>query len=186
MPKEQKLTKEILLNALGKTENTPEVQKIFQILGQADRFEDVSIEHQIYDGREYTYVDAEMGLFGYSWHKYGIQMNLMNEDTYADINYPLTKIPEVCSFLLLIKPDIELGYKSCLTICNDPFFYEGMTIEEIEKQYGEPQRRWTWKTKQIGRNTYYNLEGFEKTSLQFSFDLNSREIFDIALGLEEK
>ena len=186
MPKEQKLTKEILLNALGKTENTPEVQKIFQILGQADRFEDVGIEHQIYDGREYTYVDAESGDFGYVWYEYGIEMVLINEDTYADTNYPLTKIPEVCSFLLLIKPDIELGYKSCLTICNDPFFYEGMTIEEIEKQYGEPQRRWTWKTKQIGRNTYYNLEGFEKTSLQFSFDLNSREIFDIALGLEEK
>jgi len=184
MPKEQKLTKEILLNALGKTENTSEVQKIFQILGQADRFEDVGIEHQIYDGREYTYFDE--GDFGYVWSMNGINMKLINEDTYYPPKYPLTKTPEVATFILYVKPDIQLKYKSCLPICNDPFFYEGMTIDDIEKKYGEPQRIWSSEKRQITRYTYDNLEGFYGASIQFSFDTNNHEVFTIVLGLEEK
>jgi len=186
MAHDKKLTKEILLNALGKTEDTPEVQKLFQILGQADIDEDTDIERQIHNGKRYTYVDAEDGTFIYAWDRYGIEMHLTNEDTYQPKKYPLSETPEVDAFFLYIKPDETEGRKSCLGICEDAFFYEGMKIDDIIQKYGESQRVWQSEKKNIGRHTYYDLEGLENTSIQFSYDLDTHEIFKTLIILVKK
>jgi len=187
MAHDKKLTKEILLNALGKTEDTPEVQKLFQILGQADIDEDTQIDHQIYGGKRYTYFDVESGIFIHSWDKYGIEMHLQNEDTLYPKNYLTSQIPVITTFLLYIKTSKEWGDKSsCLPICNDDFFYEGMKIEDIPEKYGEANKTWSSEKKNIGFNKYYNLEGFQKISVEFLFNLDTHEIFRITIELEEK
>jgi len=138
---EQKINKQILLDALGKKEDSPEVQKLFRILGEPDEFEDSDIETTIYNGKRYSYVDAETGYFGFEWRKYGLSLTFINHD-YVGLtpkNYYLGEDPELATIILDIKPDTQEGHDSCLNICEDLFFHEGMHIEEIMQQFGEPQ-----------------------------------------------
>jgi len=185
---EQKINKQILLEALGRKEDSPEVQKLFRILGEPDEFEDSDIETTIYNGKRYSYVDAESGDFGFAWRKYGIDLTFINQD-YVGLtpkSYPLGKDPELETIILDIKPDTQEGYDSCLGICEDPFFHEGMHIDEIVAQFGEPQKIWSSEKMNITRYTYFSPKGFEKTRIKFSFPTDTKEIFKISIVLEEK
>ena len=185
---EQKLNKQILLDALGKKEDSPEVQKLFRILGEPDELEDSDIETTIYNGKRYSYVDAESGDFGFAWRKYGIDLTFINQD-YVGLtpkNYPLGEDPELETIILDIKPDTQEGYDSCLGICEDPFFHEGMHIDEIVAQFGEPQQIKSSEKRNSTAYTYFSPKGFEKTNLTFSFSTNTKEIHTIFIVLEEK
>jgi len=188
MAHDKKLTKEILLNALGKTEDTLEVQKLFQILGEADKLDDVNFENTIFNGKRYSYVDAEDGRYDYSWDKYGISLKFIDYKhvTLEPIEYEVGQVPELATIFLYIKPDTEWGYESCLPICNEPRFYEGLTIDDILKVFGEPQKIWSSERKNTTRYTYNSPKGFEKSSIQFSFSTDTKEIFIIVITLKEK
>ena len=185
---EQKINKQILLEALGKKEDSPEVQKLFRILGEPDELEDSNIETTIYNGKRYSYVDAESGYFGFVWQEYGIDLTFINQYRVGltPKKYPLGKDPELATIFLYIKPDTQEGHDSCLDICEDPFFHEGMLIDEIVQQFGEPQRiKSSEKTNTTGY-TYLGPKGFEKIRIQFLFPSNTKEISEIIITLEEK
>jgi len=157
-------------------------------LGEPDELEDSNIETTIYNGKRYSYVDAETGYFGFAWREYGISLTFINQD-YVGLtpkNYSLGEDPELETIILDIKPDTQEGYNSCLGICEDPFFHEDMHIEEIVQQFGEPQRiKSSEKTNTTGY-TYFGPKGFEKIRIQFLFPSNTKEISEIIITLEEK
>lgn len=185
---EKKLSIENLLDALGKTDDSEEMQKLFRILGEADDLEDSNEEGTFYKEKRYSYVDSMYGNFALVWRKYGIDLTFINNNYVGSSpkSYDLSETPELESIILAIKPDAQEGYDSCLGICEDSFFQEGICIDDIVQRFGKTKNVDFVESKNITRYTYYSPKGFKGVSMQFLFYLDTQELFELIIILEEK
>lgn len=106
---EKKLTKQLILEALGNSIDSTAFSEIMEIMNQ--------------EGRENVAVDVGIDRVDYTWDHYGVNIVIGYEDE-------LFK-----TIFLYVIPDNETS--SCKIICKDGDFDVNFSIEDIKNKYGE-------------------------------------------------
>ena len=152
---DKKLTKEIVFNAFGKEKSSPEFQAILEILGEP-----------------VIKVDIEGDRVDYTWSNHGIDIVLSHE---TELFYNIFFYPNGT------KNDEEylMDDEPCKPICQENDFDQNLTMQDVRKRYGEPDRE---------QETYggYELLYHNHNNLKYYFTfVNETQVYSIMIGWKE-
>jgi len=153
MSNDQKLTRQMINDALGKKISSKEFIAITDILGEPE-----------------IRTDIESDITDYSWDNYGIDIVINHEDETFDniVLYPYGSTSEF---------EYINDQKSCTPICKENDFEENITMQEVREKYGKPDAE--GDSHRGHTLSYWDLDGYE---IYFTFSDKSK-LFAILIGI---
>jgi hypothetical protein len=141
----EKLSKQMILNVIGKDHRSQEFIRITDILGEPE-----------------ISVDADIDRVDFTWNDYGVNIVIGYEEGIVEnfFFYPM---------------GINKG--SCKQICLYEEFDMVLSIQEIIKRYGKPQKE---KKNILGHELYYLFDNYK---IYFTFH-DDDNIYSILIGIK--